>query len=228
MRWPLRIFLVRHGQVASNREMRYVGQRDEALTDLGREQARAVGEALAEVPIEAVISSPLVRAHWTAQQVASAHGLEVEAEERIREQSFGAWDGLSRDEVLDRDPEILAEWERRDDVEPPDGESQIQMQRRVLEVVRELADAAQEAADEAGGDEPRVVALVSHVGPIKAILSAALDIGLMNGRRIFLDPATVSVVDWGSIPIVRVCNVTVHGGWLNARWMHPGGGIVRV
>lgn len=204
--------------------MRYVGQRDEALTELGREQARAVGEALAVVPIEAVISSPLVRAHWTAQQVAAAHGLEVEAEQRIQEQSFGAWDGLSRDEVLERDPEILAEWECRDDVEPPDGESQIQMQRRVLEVVRELADKAQRSA----GDEPRVIALVSHVGPIKAILAAALDIGLMNSRRIFLDPATVSVVDWGPTPIVRVCNVTVHGGWLNARWMKPGGGIVRV
>ena len=96
--------------------------------------------------------------------------------------------------MLERDPEILAEWESRDDVKPPGGESQIQMQRRVLEVVRELAEAAQASA----GPEPQVVALVSHVGPIKAVLSAALDIGLMNGRRIFLDPATVSVVDWPS------------------------------
>ena len=44
MRWPLRLFLVRHGQVASNREMRYVGSSDEPLTELGEEQAAAVGE----------------------------------------------------------------------------------------------------------------------------------------------------------------------------------------
>ena len=46
MRWPLRLLLVRHGQVASNREMRYVGTRDEPLTELGKQQARSVGEAL--------------------------------------------------------------------------------------------------------------------------------------------------------------------------------------
>lgn len=224
MKWPLRIFLVRHGQVASNREMRYVGQRDEELTDLGREQARSVGEALAEVPIEAVISSPLQRAHWTASQVAGGRGLEVQAEPRLREQSFGDWDGLNHDEVLARDPEILAEWERRDDVVPPNGESQVQMKARVMEAVLEQAA----AAEREGRAESKVIAMVSHVGPIKATLSAALDIDLMKGRRIFLDPATVSVVDWGETPIVRVTNVTVHGGWLNARWMKLGGGVVRV
>ena len=217
MRWPLRIFLVRHGQVASNREMRYVGTRDEALTDFGREQARSVGEALATLAIEAVISSPLQRALWTAQQVAAGRGLEVRVDDRLKEQSFGVWDGLSRDEVMARDPEILVEWEKRDDVEPPGGESQIAMQKRVLTLVEEEL----EATADLDGDEPRSVAFVSHVGPIKAVLSAALDIGLMNGRRIFLDPATVSVVDWGSPPIVRVCNANIHGGLFHTRWIDP-------
>ena len=91
------------------------------------------------------------------------------------------------------------------------------MQARVLALVDELAEAAREVS----GDQPRHIALVSHVGPIKATLSAALDIGLMNGRRIFLDPATVTMVDWGETPIVRVCNLTMHGGWLNTRWVTP-------
>ncbi len=217
MRWPLRLLLVRHGQVASNIEMRYVGTRDEALTPLGEEQARAVGEALAQLPIEAVISSPLQRARRTAEQVAKGRGLEVQVDDRLREQSFGEWDGLSHDEVKARDPEILVEWEKRDDVEPPGGESQIAMQARVLALVDEQVEAAADVT----GDQPRHIVLVSHVGPIKATLSAALDIGLMNGRRIFLDPATVSIVDWGQTPIVRVCNITVHGGWLNTRWVIP-------
>ncbi len=218
MRWPLRIFLVRHGQVASNKEMRYVGTRDEPLTDFGRDQARSVGEALASLPIQAVVSSPLQRAHWTAQQVAAGRGLEVRVDDRLREQSFGEWDGLSRDEVIARDPQIHAEWVKRDDVAPPGGESPIAMQRRVLDLVEEEF----EACANLDGDEPRSVAFVSHVGPIKAIFSAALDIGLMHSRRIFLDPATVSVVDWGSPPMVRLCNANIHGGLFHARWIGPG------
>ena len=215
MQWPLRIFLVRHGQVASNREMRYVGTRDEPLTELGRAQARSVGKALAPLPIEAVVSSPLQRAQRTAQQVAAGRGLAVRLDERLREQSYGAWDGLSRDEVIARDPEIHLQWQRRDDVEPPGGESLIAMQRRVLGLV----EAEFLACADRDGDEPRCVAFVSHVGPIKAILSAALDIGLMNGRRLFLDPATVSVVDWGSPPMVRLCNANIHGGLFATRWI---------
>lgn len=216
MHWPLRLLLVRHGQVASNRQMRYVGSRDEALTELGREQARAVGAALAAVPIAAVVSSPLRRASQTAREVAAGRGLEVRIDERLREQSFGEWEGLSSDEARARDPELYAAWSRCDDVVPPGGESQLAMQRRVLALIGEELEAC---AARQGDEPPRGVALVSHVGPIKAILSAALDIGLRKGRRLFLDPGTVSVVDWGATPIVRMSNTHIHGGPFSAPWI---------
>ena len=218
MQWPLRILLVRHGQVASNREMRYVGSRDEPLTGFGRDQARSVGEALSALPIEAVVSSPLRRAQSTARQVAAGRGLAVRLDDRLREQSYGEWDGLSRAEVIARDPEIHAQWSARDDVEPPGGESQIAMQTRVLDLVEKEFESCADQASE----EPRTVAFVSHVGPIKAILSAALDISLISGRRLFLDPASVSVVDWGSPPIVRLCNANIHGGLFHTRWISLG------
>ena len=66
------------------------------------------------------------------------------------------------------------------------------------------------------------IVLVSHVGPIKALLAASLDLPLdRGGRRIFLDPGTVSVVDWGDPPILRLCNSHAHAGWTSARWMEP-------
>lgn len=217
LHWPLRLFLIRHGQVSSNREMRYVGSRDEPLTDLGRDQARAVGEALAHLPIETVVSSPLRRARATARQVAAGRGLEVQIDDRLREQSFGDWDGLSSAEAAARDPELYAGWAGGDDVAPPGGESQLAMQRRVLGLVGE----AYEAAADLAGAERRCVAFVTHVGPIKAILSAALDIDLTNGRRLFLDPATVTIVDWGATPLVRMCNASIHGGLFSAGWVQP-------
>ena len=43
----------------------------------------------------------------------------------------------------------------------------------------------------------RAAVAVSHVGPIKALLCTALDVPLTTGQRLFLDSATVSVIDWG-------------------------------
>jgi len=70
------------------------------------------------------------------------------------------------------------------------------------------------------------VVLVSHVGPIKALVCTALDVPLTTGQRMFLDSATVSVIDWGAntVPwetpaIVRSYNAHHHLGWTAAPWM---------
>jgi probable phosphoglycerate mutase len=228
----LRLFLVRHGQVASNRDLRYVGSRDEALTDLGRRQAEALGELLAPLPIEAVLSSPLRRARDTATAIATAAGRPLTVDDRLREQSFGSWEGLSRDEVKGRstgDAELLATWERSAEVAPPGGESLHSVQRRVLALVEELGAGADGGPAGggvgAGSSELPWIVLVSHVGPIKALLAAALDLPLdRGGRRVFLDPGTVSVVDWGDPPILRLCNSHAHSGWTSARWMETAQG----
>jgi len=202
--------------VSSNRDLRYVGSRDEPLTELGRKQAAALAELMAPLPIAEVRSSPLSRAYDTASAIGAATGRTVVVEERLREQSYGSWEGLSRDEVRARsadDWDLLEAWERDAQVAPPDGESLQSVERRALDLVTDLRAAATDHA------MPWIV-LVSHVGPIKALLAASLDLSLdRGGRRIFLDPGTVSVVDWGDPPILRLCNSHAHAGWTSARWM---------
>ena len=63
------------------------------------------------------------------------------------------------------------------------------------------------------------IVLVSHVGPIKSIIRRAL--GLQAGAgQMFLDPATISVVDQGpSSALLRLFNSHAHLGWENARWI---------
>ena len=120
MKAPLRLFLVRHGQVAANRELRYIGRRDEPLTELGVKQADRLGQALAPLPIDRVVSSPLVRTTATARWIATACGLEVELEVRLAEQHFGDWEGLSRAEIDQRgEAEILRRFDRDSAVTPP-------------------------------------------------------------------------------------------------------------
>lgn len=208
---PLRLLLIRHGEVLANREMRYVGARDEPLADSGIAQADRLATALTLLPVRAVYSSPLSRARETGRRIAAARAVDLRIEPRLREQSFGEWEGLTRGEVLERDRERLLRWEADLGTSPPGGEPLTEVQARMLDLVQELA------RDHRGEH----VALVSHVGPIKALLCAALGAPLATARHLFLDPATLSVVDWGERPVVRLFNGHGHLGWGAARWMAP-------
>jgi glucosyl-3-phosphoglycerate phosphatase len=91
----LRLFLIRHGETADNLQMRYLGTRDEPLTENGIRQARQAAEALAQIPITMIISSPLRRAASTAAKIRDACGVGLRLDERLAEGSFGAWEGLT-------------------------------------------------------------------------------------------------------------------------------------
>ncbi len=209
-----RLVLVRHGETIANREYRYIGARDDPLSEYGQAQALQLAEALAALPVAAVYSSPLQRAYNTALPIAARHGLEVQTLDDLRESNFGTWEGLSHAEVVARSPEDaqqLHTWEQNASVAPPGGESFEAMQERVCAVVERLVQAHPD----------QTIVLVSHVGPIKVLLCAALGAPFSSALRIFLDPATISVVDWrqAGYAIVRLVNSHAHLGWLQARWM---------
>ena len=192
--------------------MAYLGLRDEPLNVTGRRQAECAAGALSCVKPELIVSSPLRRAADTAALIQAACGAELRKDDRLREGSFGAWEGLTRNEVLtlsSRDAELLTQWEENPSVSPPDGESGEDVQRRAVGLADDLA------GEFPGGS----VVLVSHVGPIKALLSAALGVDLKAARRLFLDPGTISVVEWSKRSVVRLFNSHAHFGWNSARWM---------
>ncbi|MBE3557821.1 MAG: histidine phosphatase family protein [Ktedonobacteraceae bacterium] len=208
-----RLVLVRHGETPANREFRYLGLRDDTLSEQGVWQAEQLAVALALLPVVAVYSSPLRRAMETARPIAARHQLTVQVMDELVESSFGAWEGMSRAEVLARSPQDkqrLLAWERDITVATPGGESFAQVQQRVLSAVERLTLQY----------PSQTLVLVSHVGPIKVLLCAALGAPLSSMFQIFLDPATISVVDWHSPrPVVRLLNSHAHMGWGQVRWM---------
>lgn len=207
-------YLIRHGETAENTQMKYLGLTDSPLTDNGAQQAGFLADALSRAPVNAVVCSPLRRAADTARRIAEACRLELRTDSRLAEGSFGRWEGLTRPEVLalgDEDASWLARWESDSACSPPGGESFESIQRRVLGIVGELS-----------GEYPGAsIALVSHVGPIKALLAAVLEAPLQSSRRLFLDPATITVIEWGARPLLRLFNSHAHLGWASARWMRP-------
>jgi broad specificity phosphatase PhoE len=210
-----RLILVRHGETLPNREFRYVGIGDYLLSERGQLQAQQLAKALSGLPIAAVYSSPLQRAYCTAELIAARHALVTQVLSSLVEGSFGSWEGMSRAEVLARSPQDeqqLLAWEQDPNLAPPDGESMAMIYERALTTVEQLAQIHIQQA----------IVLVSHVQVIKALLCAALAAPLTSSSHIFLDPATISVIDWHPLyPLLRLLNSHAHLGWEQARWMHP-------
>lgn len=92
------IWLVRHGETTANAAGVWQGHGPAGLTDAGRQQAVWLGKRLARVPFDVVLASDLVRARDTA----AAAGLEADPDPAWREMDIGCWEGLTREEVLER------------------------------------------------------------------------------------------------------------------------------
>ena len=107
----LRLLLVRHGQAEANRPWVFLGKTDSPLSVEGEAQAAALSERLADEAIDAVYTSPLKRAQQTAVALARPHRLTPVVDERLIEQSYGVWEGMTLDEVSARYPAEVEAWQ---------------------------------------------------------------------------------------------------------------------
>ncbi|MCL2543095.1 MAG: histidine phosphatase family protein [Nocardioidaceae bacterium] len=160
-----RLVLVRHGQTAWNAAGRIQGQLDALLDEVGRAQARAVAPVVAAMSPALIRSSDLSRARVTAETIASACGLPVSFDERLREYAMPPLEGLTHEEYAARDPhgfELFraGEWDAIPEIEAPEV------------VAKRLTDALAEVVGALGADDLGVV--VAHGACIRTGLIAWL------------------------------------------------------
>lgn len=186
MRFSLeRLVLVRHGETAWNREGRLQGLTDHPLNEAGRLQSLAVAERLRGRDVDAVYTSPLLRAAQTAEAIAAALGRNAVRHDLLRERDVGAWGGLTYADLRDRH---AGEWERAlagDDLPLGGGETKAQVLSRMAQAFAEI-DRRHE-----GG---RVV-VVSHGMAIKALVCGLLGLDLAHSERI-ATPGNASLTEF--------------------------------
>jgi 2,3-bisphosphoglycerate-dependent phosphoglycerate mutase len=183
------VILARHGRTAANAGGVLAGRsRGVHLDDTGLAQSREAAQRLSDVPVAAVVTSPLERCRETARLLVP--GVRPVADRRLLECDYGDWTGQ---ELKTLSKEKL--W-RTVQAQPsaarfPGGESLPEMSARAVAAVRDRdAAVAVEHGDHA------VWVAVSHGDVIKAILADALGMHLDAFQRIVVDPASLSVVTY--------------------------------
>jgi len=106
----LTVYWIRHGATDWNMSGRYLGGTNEPLNAVGRHEAEALAGALAELDVEQVYSSPLVRATETADQLVARWHCPVASDDRLRELHFGDWEGRTVDDIQHDDAERWRAW----------------------------------------------------------------------------------------------------------------------
>lgn len=133
------LVLYRHGQTDWNVQFRMQGHTDIPLNPTGHFQASAAAASVAARNPDVMMASDLARARQTAGYVGEVSGLETGIDVRLRETSLGEWEGLTRDEVEPRWPDLWQQWRTTTaHTRPPGGESRFEVAERGAEVVAEL------------------------------------------------------------------------------------------
>ena len=142
------LYMLRHGETAWNTERRMQGNKNSDLTELGRRQALAVGRALkAELdrtPGPTVFwRSPLGRVRETAEIIGRELGIgtaDWREDARLKELSYGQWEGQSWQEIEAVRPNALNDWKADPHgFCPPGGETHVELRRRCAEFLAEVA-----------------------------------------------------------------------------------------
>jgi probable phosphoglycerate mutase len=183
-----RVFLVRHGATVVGGEDRFAGEIDVPLSEIGREQARALAARLASARIDAFYASPLGRALETARLVAAPHGREVVLRADLREVSHGRWEGKTRAEVETLYDDEYARWESDPfSFAPEGGETGLAVTARALPALLEIVAAHPEGQ----------VLVVSHKATIRLLISALLGFDARSYRdRLDQSPASLNILDF--------------------------------
>lgn len=204
------VILLRHGRSTSNTAGVLAGRSEGVdLDDKGREQAAGLIDRIGDLPIRAVITSPLLRCRNTVAPLAEALCLQPLVEDRIAEVDYGEWTGRKIGE-LGKEPLWRVVQAHPSAAVFPGGEGLAHVQARAVAAVREHD---RRLAEEHGGDALWVAC--THGDVIKSLIADAYGMHLDGFQRVTADPASVSVIRYTPLrPFVLHVNHT--GGRLAA------------
>ena len=180
------LLLVRHGENDYVKTGKMAGRIPGVhLNEKGQKQAQALGEALKNVPVKAVYSSPLERAMETATPIAESHKLTINQEPDLMDTDIGKWQGRSLAALrLTKAWKIVQSAPSR--FRFPEGESFVDAQTRYVNTLEQIIQKHNKPKD--------VVAVVFHADPIKLAVAHFLGMPLDHFQRLSCDTGSLTAL----------------------------------
>jgi probable phosphoglycerate mutase len=179
------IIFLRHGQAKNNTERILAGRTEGIpLTDTGVEQAKHTAELLKHMNISAIYSSPIQRAKHTAEIVGEHNSLDVTIDDRLIELDMGKFTGMPYDEIFNSHGNVFMKFYNGElEIAHNGVETFVDVKKRVLGIVDHII--------EKHPDEN--IVLVTHMDPIKAMLSTIVDLSPTNLFELIIANASLNI-----------------------------------
>ena len=154
------------------------------LTEKGVKQAEKIAKFLKPFEISTIYSSPIERAKITSEIVAQHHSLDVKTDERLIELDMGKFTGMAYDEIFAKHGNVFLKFYDGDlEIAHNGVETFVEVKKRILDIIDHVQN---EHSDEN-------VLLVTHMDPIKAMVSTIMDLKPTSLFELIIENASLTV-----------------------------------
>lgn len=181
-----KIYLIRHGESEWNKLKKVQGQVNTQLTELGKIQAKAMGNRLIKENIDIIYTSDLSRAFDTAKIIGKTLNRPINITESIREINFGVWEGLTNLEVQQKYKDQYNIWIKNPEKLNLNGAENLEsLKNRVMLWTSSILQE----------NMGKNIAIVSHSATLKVLLLSLLDIPLYNYKNFSISNLGLNIIE---------------------------------
>jgi len=179
------IIFLRHGQAKNNTERILAGRTEGVpLTDTGIKQSEQTAEFLKQMNISAIYSSPIERAKHTAEIAGKHNSLDVTIDDRLNELDMGKFTGMPYDEIFKSHGNVFMKFYN----------GELEIAHNGVETFPDVKKRIQGIVDHVIENHPdENVLLVTHMDPIKAMLSTIVDLSPTNLYELIIANASLNI-----------------------------------
>ncbi len=169
------IYVIRHVQAEGNLYRHMQGHWDGDVTPMGVKQRDALSLRFRDIPVDALYSSDLYRARFTATAITRFHDLPIQCDRRLREINIGPWEAVPFANAVWAQPEAFDSFlHDQEHFSMPGSETYHDVQARAMEALYEIAEK----------NPGRTVVITTHGITIRCILTKLLGISLNDSETV--------------------------------------------